>query len=136
MRAGGASGADILDRHKNLFAPGNCGRSEDTFSAAEGAFIVNKSGPVRAMRGYIGRQQRPATPSALHVFYERREDITTVPAGPRDRGVMDFFDYSPAASGMTYRNNRNTGGVTVDGTRTRSPPARCRGSPSTGRRVA
>jgi hypothetical protein len=28
---------------------------------------------------------------------------------------MDFFDYSPAASGMTYYNDINTSGVTVDG---------------------
>lgn len=43
---GGASGVDILDRHKNLFGPGNCTRSEDTFSAGEGAFIVNRAGPA------------------------------------------------------------------------------------------
>ena len=30
-------------------------------------------------------------------------------------GPWDFFDYSSAASGMTYRNNLNTGGVTIDG---------------------
>jgi hypothetical protein len=28
---------------------------------------------------------------------------------------MDFFDYSPEAAGMTYRNDLNTGGVTIDG---------------------
>jgi hypothetical protein len=28
---------------------------------------------------------------------------------------MDFFDYSPAAAGMTYFNDLNTGGVTIDG---------------------
>jgi hypothetical protein len=76
VRSGGATGADILDRHKNLFAPGNCVRSEDTFSAAEGAFIVNKSGPVRALRAYIGANSGPYT-GRLHVFYARRELITT-----------------------------------------------------------
>ena len=28
---------------------------------------------------------------------------------------MDFFDYEPAASGMTYRNSLNTAGVAIDG---------------------
>jgi hypothetical protein len=28
---------------------------------------------------------------------------------------MDFFDYSPAAAGMTYYNDLNTGGVVIDG---------------------
>jgi len=50
----GSDGIDILYRHQNLFAPGNCLRSENTFSAGEGAFFANKSGPVRAIRSYIG----------------------------------------------------------------------------------
>ncbi len=79
----GASGVDILDRHKDLFAPGTCERSEDTFSAGEGAFIVNKSGPVRALRTYVGANSGPFT-ERLHVFYQRREDITTYLARPRD----------------------------------------------------
>ena len=29
---------------------------------------------------------------------------------------MDFFDYSAAATGMTYRNSLNPSGVTIDGT--------------------
>jgi hypothetical protein len=61
--AGGAGGLDILDRHKDLFVPGYCGRTEDTFSAAEGAFIVNKNGPVRAIRSYLGANSGP-TPNA------------------------------------------------------------------------
>ena len=107
VRSGGATGADILDRHKNLFAPGNCARSEDTFSAAEGAFIVNKSGPVRALRAYIGANSGPYT-GRQHVFYEKREVITTYLRVHAIGGVMDFLDYSAAATGMTYRNDRNT----------------------------
>ena len=114
LRTKGASGVDILDRHKNLFAPGNCVRSEDTFNDAEGAFIVNKSGPVRAIRSYIGANSGPLT-VRQHIFYERREEITTYLRVHAIPGVMDFFDYSPAASGMTYRNNLATGGVRIDG---------------------
>jgi hypothetical protein len=29
--------------------------------------------------------------------------------------ILDFIDYAPAASGMTYRNQLNPSGVTVDG---------------------
>ena len=90
----GASGVDILDRHKDLFAPGNCGRSEDTFDDAEGAFIVNKSGPVRAIRSYIGANSGPLT-ERQHIFYERREDITTYPARPRDPGRPRLLRLQP-----------------------------------------
>jgi hypothetical protein len=114
LHAGGATGADILDRHKNLFAPGNCVRSEDTFSSGEGAFVINKSGPVRAIRTYVGANSGPYT-EREHVFYDRREDITTFLRVHQIPGVMDFFDYSPAASGMTYRNSLNTAGVRIDG---------------------
>jgi hypothetical protein len=110
-----SSGVDILDRAKAQFAPGNCARSEDTFDDAEGAFIANRSGPVRAIRSYIGANSGPLT-QREHIFYERREDIRTFLRVHAIPSVMDYFDYAPAASGMTYRNNLNTGGVTIDGT--------------------
>jgi hypothetical protein len=114
VTASGASGVDILDRHKNLFAPGTCGRSEDTFNDAEGAFIVNTNGPVRAIRSYIGANSGPNT-QREHIFYDRREDVRTFLRVHAIPGVMDFFDYSPEASGMTYSNDRNPVGVTIDG---------------------
>jgi hypothetical protein len=110
----GASGVDILDRAKAQFAPGNCGRSENTFNDAEGAFIANRNGPVRAIRSYIGANSGPLT-QREHIFYEQREDIRTYLRVHAIPGVLDYFDYAPAASGMTYKNNRNTGGVTIDG---------------------
>ena len=115
IKAGGASQADILDRAKATLGPGVCGRSEDTFDDAEGAFIANKVGPVRAIRSYIGANSGPLT-ERDHIFYEQREDIRTSLRVHPVPGPWDFFDYSAAASGMTYRNNLNTGGVTIDGT--------------------
>ncbi len=106
---------DILDRAKARLAPGNCGRSEDTFNAGEGAFIANKSGPVRAIRSYIGANSGPVT-QREHVFYERREDVRTFLRVHAVPGPLDYFDYSAAASGMTYKNTNNTGGVTINGT--------------------
>jgi hypothetical protein len=114
VTAGAASGVDILDRHKNLFAPGNCARSEDTFSNAEGAFIVNKSGPVRAIRSYVGANSGPLT-QRDNIFYERRQDIRTYLRVHTIGGMMDFFDYSPDATGMTYYNDLNTSGVAING---------------------
>ena len=110
----GAGGQDILDRHKNLFAPGNCGRSEDTFSAGAGAMIANKSGPVRAIRSYIGANSGTYT-QREHIFYERRHDITTYLRVHAIPGVMDFFDYAPAAIGMTYKSDVDPRGVRIDG---------------------
>ncbi len=94
--------------------PGNCVRSEDTFSSGEGAFVINKSGPVRAIRTYVGANSGPYT-ERQHLFYDRREDITTFLRVHAIPGVMDFFDYSPAATGMTYRNSFNPAGVRIDG---------------------
>lgn len=117
---GGATNVDILDRHKAMFAPGNCVRTEDTFDGykdtqpIEGAFVANKSGPVRAIRSYIGANSGPLT-EREHVFYAQRQDIRTYLRVHAIPSIADFFDYSPAASGMTYYNDLNTGGVTVDG---------------------
>jgi hypothetical protein len=33
---------------------GECGRSEQTFTMGPGAMVANKSGPVRAIRSYMG----------------------------------------------------------------------------------
>jgi hypothetical protein len=120
---GGATGVDLLDRHKNLFAPGNCARSENTFSAGEGAFIVNRSGPVRSIRGYVGANSGPTT-YRLHRFYAEREDILTVLRVHPISGIVDFFDYSPNASGMNYRNNLSAEGIVIDG----SPDVAARGA--------
>ena len=114
VTAGAATGVDILDRHKPMFAPGNCVRTEDTFNDAEGAFVVNKTGPVRAIRSYVGANSGPLT-QREHVFYAERQDIRTFLRVHTIPSVMDFFDYSPAASGMTYYNDLNTGGFTIDG---------------------
>jgi hypothetical protein len=120
ISVGGATNVDILDRHKALFSPGYCGRSEDTFdgivvsSPIEGAFVANKSGPVRAIRSYVGANSGPLT-EREHIFYAQRQDIRTYLRVHAIPSVMDFFDYSPAASGMTYYNDLNTGGMTIDG---------------------
>ena len=120
ITVGGATGVDILDRHKAMFAPGNCIRSEDTFdgvvpaSPLEGAFVTNKSGPVRAIRSYIGANSGPNT-QRDHIFYAQRQDIQTKLRVHAIPSVMDFYDYSPAAAGMTYYNDLNTGGFAVDG---------------------
>jgi hypothetical protein len=111
---GGATGIDILDRHRSLFAPGDCARSEDTFSAGEGAFIINREGPVRALRGYVGCNSGPTT-YRIHAFYEEREDILTALRVHAIKGIIDFYDYSPQAAGMTYYNDLNMSGVTIDG---------------------
>ena len=117
---GGATGVDILDRHKAMFAPGNCVRSEDTFdgvvpaSPLEGAFVANKSGPVRAIRSYIGANSGPNT-QRDHIYYAQRQDLRTALRVHTIPSILDFYDYSPAAAGMTYYNDLNTGGVAVDG---------------------
>jgi hypothetical protein len=110
----GSSGVDILDRHKNMFGPGVCIRTEDTFSAGEGAFFANISGPVRSIRSYMGANSGPLT-QRDHVFYEGRQDITTFLRVHAIPGVMDLYDYSTGATGMTYRNDLNPLGVVVDG---------------------
>ncbi|GJM36862.1 MAG: hypothetical protein DHS20C19_02290 [Acidimicrobiales bacterium] len=108
------TGVDILDGHKSRFSFLTCGRSNATFADAEGAFIANIDGPIRAIRAYIGANSGPLT-QRTEVFYEDRyEQITDlrVHAIP---GVMSYWDWSAAASGMTYRNSEIAAPVTIDG---------------------
>jgi hypothetical protein len=115
ITAGDATGVDILDIHQARFDPSSCGRHVLTFSTAEGAYIVNKDGPVRALRSYVGANSGPLT-QRVHQFYDRREDIIThLRVHSLSKGIMDLFDYSDAAIGMTYTNDLNPGGLTIDG---------------------
>ncbi|MFC1806598.1 hypothetical protein ACFL09_06435 [Planctomycetota bacterium] len=108
------SGVDILDMHKKLFAPGVPARSVKTFCAGEGAFITNKSGPVRAIRSVMGCNSGPLTQETL-LFYDRREDCHIFLRVHPIPGVINFIDYSAAARGMRYHNNLNPDGVPIDG---------------------
>ena len=114
IRAKDAAGVDILDMHKSMISASSCGRSERTFSDGEGAFLTNRVGPVRAIRDFIGANSGPYS-ERREIMYPGREDIETFLRVHAIGTVVDFLDYSAAASGMTYRNNLNTAGVTVDG---------------------
>jgi hypothetical protein len=111
----GATGVDILDRHRFVFSPGVCTRTEQTFTEGQGAFMFNRTGPVRALRGYMGANSGVTT-YRTHAFYATREEILTALRVHTIPGLVDFFDYSPAAAGMTYRDSLNPAGVPVDGT--------------------
>ncbi len=114
ISAGGASDADILDGYKFAFAPGVCGRSERTFSDAEGAFVVNKDGPVRAIRSYVGANSGPYT-QRTDYFYRDEHVIQTDLRVHPITGLFTQTDLSSNAIGMTYRNSANPAGVPVDG---------------------
>jgi hypothetical protein len=123
---GAATGVDILDRHDDQFdaADASCIRDQQTFSVGEGAFIVNRDGPVRAIRDFIGANSGPHV-QRQHIFYDDLEVINTFLRVHPIPGVVDFFDYSEAGRGLTYENGVMTpaglvqgtpsGGVTIDG---------------------
>lgn len=123
LKAGNATGADILDREVAQATLRSCGRTELTFSGNwnrgndtdEGTFVAVRQGPIRAIRDYMGANSGPYT-QRQHIYYQEREDNTIF---LRVHPMLDLYawtDFSSAAIGMTYRNLRNLGGVTVDGT--------------------
>ena len=110
----GASGVDVLDGHKNQFDLSTCGRSNATFADAEGAFVANIDGPVRAIRSYVGANSGPRT-QRTHLMYRDHQEVVTDLRVHAIPAIMDFIDYSSAAVGMTYRNSAHPGGVPIDG---------------------
>jgi hypothetical protein len=112
VTVGNATGTDILDGHKSGFA-GTCVRSETTFSTGEGAMVANKTGPVRAIRSYLGANSGPYT-QRDHLMYAQRADFTTYLRVHAIPPLRDWLDYSAAAIGMTFSAS-NVAGVTIDG---------------------
>lgn len=107
-------GADLLDGHKNVFAFGQCGRSNQTFVDAEGAFVANIDGPVRGIRSYVGANSGPRT-QRTHFFYRGHEETVTDLRVHAIPAIADYIDYGPGALGSTYRSSEMPGGVPVDG---------------------
>jgi hypothetical protein len=114
VHAGGATGVDVLDGNKNQFALSTCGRSNATFADAEGAFVANVDGPLRAIRSYVGANSGPLT-QRTHLLYRDREEIITDLRVHSIPAVMDYLDLSAEALGATYRSSTVPGGVLVDG---------------------
>ncbi|MDZ7733637.1 MAG: S-layer homology domain-containing protein [Acidimicrobiia bacterium] len=108
------TGVDVLDRHRTIFAPGVCGRSEDTFSGGPGGFATNVDGPIRAIRSYLGANSGTYT-QREHQFFPAHEVTTSFLRVHAIPGVMDLWDHSPDATGMTYANDVDPDGVTIDG---------------------
>ena len=114
IKAGGASAVDILDGFKFQFGPLTCQRSEATFNDAEGAFVANLDGPVRAIRSYVGANSGPLT-ERTHIFYPDRHLIVTDLRVHPVPGPLTYHDLSAAGLGMTYLDSVNQAGVAVDG---------------------
>jgi hypothetical protein len=123
IRRGDATGEDILDRHDAQFdaLDASCVRTQATYAAGEGAFVANQTGPVRAIRDFIGANSGPHV-QRQHLFYDAKEEIHTFLRVHPVPGVTDFFDYGPAATSppMTYSNGLETlgtvnSGIKVDG---------------------
>jgi hypothetical protein len=112
--AGGATGDDVLDRHKSMFALGICNRTENTFSLGGGGFFANLDGPVRGVRSYLGANSGTFT-QRDHYFYAARFDVVTFLRVHAIAGLADVYDYTPEAIGMRYHNDLNLAGVTIDG---------------------
>ena len=73
------------------------------------------SGPVRAIRSYIGANSGIYT-QRDHVYYERADVMTTyLRVHPGSRTSASSTTTRRTAIGMTYRNSANPAGVTIDG---------------------
>jgi hypothetical protein len=124
LTLGRKPGVDLIDRTRYRF-PGTCGRSEDTFNAGEGAFLVNKVGPVRGLRSYVGANSGPNT-QATHAFYDMAIDTSIDLRVHAIPGIASSLALSRDAIGMTFRNPQAPGGLAIDGV----PETLAAGAPS------
>ncbi len=120
ISATGSSGTNFYERARTQFLPGYCGRSEDTFDDTvlsnpyEAGYVVNISGPVRAIRSHVGTNSGTYT-TTTDIFYPGREDSITDLRVHSIPGVMSFDDLATTATGLTYTDDQNTD-VPIDGT--------------------
>ena len=109
----GARGPDLLDLDMVMFAPDICERTPWTGSLSEGGFLVNRAGPVRAIRHAVGFNSGPLV-TTVWTFYPRMIESRATLRVHRIPGIMAFLDLSDAARGATFRDARHTA-VAIDG---------------------
>jgi hypothetical protein len=112
----GPDGPDLIDRMK-VNGYDVCGRTERSACVGRGAFIVNRSGPVRVLRAVIGYNSGPLT-QRHYVLYDRYfEERTYLRLHPLTggHGKIVYTDYSDAARGMRYHASYDESGVPIDG---------------------
>ncbi|MEM8525186.1 MAG: T9SS type A sorting domain-containing protein [Bacteroidota bacterium] len=116
IKAGNSSEVDILDHHQYFINVNSCNRNEVTFSDGKGPIIANVDGPVRAIRSVMGANS--GTFMQLDILFTecRTENQMFYRLHPAN-GYYDAFDLSTNAIGMTFSNDQNTSGVTIDGNR-------------------
>jgi hypothetical protein len=113
FRQGSRPNVDMIDRVKydiQLL----CARNENTFNDEEGAFVVNKSGPVRAIRSWVGSNSGPNTQNT-QIYYDTSMTTTVNLRVHAIPNVGAHLDFSRDAIGMTYRNAQVPNGVPIDG---------------------
>jgi hypothetical protein len=66
------------------------------------------------IRSYLGANSGTYT-QREHIFYRGTERIQTFLRVHAIPGILDFYDYSPAAIGMEYSSSSTPSGVTIDG---------------------
>ena len=119
ITTGGATGATMLERGHYYATSVGCARNEDTFDGGannpgEGAFVVNISGPVRAIRSYMGANSYQYTVTT-DVFYPGRQDTLTELRGHAGLpGYGSADDFVTGTTGLTYSDPANTG-IVIDG---------------------
>ena len=119
-------GESLVEREDYWIQPGACGRHLGTFNAQEGCFVANLSGPVRAIRSYLGANNGPLI-QADRIYYATREENTLYfRVHPRSSAGMFYTDHTEAALGMTYFNDLNPRGVPIDGASDRLVAGRIR----------
>jgi hypothetical protein len=113
FRQGSRPGVDMIDRVKYDIQLA-CARNENTFNDEEGAFVVNKSGPVRAIRSWVGSNSGPNTQNT-QVWYDSAVVTNINLRVHAIPNVGSHIDFSRDALGMTYRNAQVPNGVPIDG---------------------
>lgn len=116
----GSTAVNILDRSHYYVVNGGCSRSEDTFDGGannpgEGAFVANISGPVRAIRSYIGANSYLYTVNTEIYYPDRQDSIIDLRGHAGLPGYGSADDFVTGTSGLTYSDPKNTG-VPVEGT--------------------
>ncbi len=114
IKMGSSTQENFISIQEFQFVEGNCGRCTRTFMHGNTGFIINKSGPVRAIRSWVGANSGTFT-QREHFMYDQRDDQVTYLRVHPIPGAWDYMVYKEGVPLTYYNKYHQAQGISIDG---------------------
>lgn len=118
IKAGSASGVDVLDLHQGTLSTSECIRNTTTYTLNRGIVVNAINRPIRAIRSVMGTNSGVSNQLTYFFTQCRVAYINDYRVHSNETGIsdiFDIFDLNEEMIGSTYSNEVNQSPISIDG---------------------